>query len=135
MTTPNYALLAIAEQDAATRDAFARIDLLTAQALGFGNAERREIVEPVVHEHEVEWNESARAENAVRDHAAVADMRLARVDVAKDFVAAMLANPNARGTVAEMAEWAVLAVDVLFDKLATQRAVRMTPAANGDGTT
>ena len=135
MTATNYHLCAIAAQDDATRTAFAEMDLLLAKALGCGDAERKAI-EPIAddepesrREFLESWNEVARDTNAVRDREAVAEFRQARTLIARHFMQAVLSNPNAKATIAEMAEWAVLGADVLLDKLASQRAVRMTPPA------
>ena len=119
MSAPNWALAAISEQDDATRTAFAAMDLALAKALGFYWAPRQGISESLEDFAHREDDSGFSAINGLRN---------ARTRIAADVLTALLRNPNAKGTVSEMAEWSVLGADILLDKLATQRARRMAPA-------
>ena len=118
MSADNAVLARIEDQDEATRRGFYDVDLKLAVALGF---DRRMGCGTGDSDFNVVWH----------DANSVAELRRERVNIAARLMAAQLSNPNARQSIAGMAEWAVLGADILLNKLATQRAVHVgaTPPA------
>ena len=122
MSADNAVLARIEDQDEATRAGFAAHDLALAKALGQYWAARQFADEPLKSFAERENNAG---------QSAISGLRHTRTRIAEHLMAAQLSNPNARQSIAGMAEWAVLGADILLNKLATQRAVHVgaTPPA------